>query len=164
MFLKFVFRTLVGALIALALGLATTGGDLIPSLVLVIVCTAGVALLVLLPLCYLIGLAATIAFVPWGATAWTYAEKRRQAETLARQLPLQGRHPDGADPLPRAERALLSYATAALARGEAVAAIHDQLARSGWSEPVIRKTLDLAAGSSPAATSTPPPIPGSAPD
>lgn len=164
MFLKGLFRTMAGAVVGLTMGSLVGGNEFLSSLALAIICTAGLSLLVILPACYLIGLVATIWFVPWGRTAWSYGEKEAQARLEARRVPLQGRSPVDLDSLPRAERAIAAFAMKAFTSGETLANIERRLEQAGWSADLIRRALDAAALPVSSATSTqPPPLPGADP-
>jgi hypothetical protein len=156
MFGKFCFRTFVGIVLGLAMGGLVGGRDFMQGLALAIICTAGISLIVILPACYLIGLAATIAFIPWGSTPWSYAEKEAEERRLARRAPLQGRTPVDISSLPRAERALATYAARASQLGETPATIERRLLDAGWSPQLVRQTITLLGL---AKTDTPPPPP-----
>ena len=83
MFGKFCFRVFVGLVAAIVI----SGGAIIPTIVMTVVCTMGIGLIVVLPAAYLIGLVITIAFVPFGTGGWRY----RKHPVAAAEKPLEPR-------------------------------------------------------------------------
>jgi hypothetical protein len=130
MFEKFLLRTGVGLVAYLIIGSLISGLAAFQFLGVLVICTAGVGLIVVIPACYLIGLMCTIWFIPLG-------EKDRSpaSGTSKTQPPSAGA---------RAQEALEGYILAGLRRGKTPASIREQCLQAGWAENVIRTALESA--------------------
>jgi hypothetical protein len=126
MFGKFCLRVLVGTLVICLFG----GAGM---LAMAVICTAGVGLIVVIPATYLIGLACTIWFIPYGSKSAESEEQRQQFVERRHAEPskvgwkcsMQGRS------------ALQDYIAAAEAKGQEWETIRAELIRLGWDEQTI---------------------------
>ena len=136
MFGDFAMRTFVGMIVALPIYLFLSpthgvgGMDPITALMMMIICTAGTALLVIIPACYLVGLFFTIWFIPFGMS------DAHSADSVSQK-------PRKACP-PRSQAALEEYILSEIKRERVWAEIRKQCASAGWPEEVINKAFDSA--------------------
>ncbi len=124
MFGKFLLRVFAGLLAATVV----TGGKALIVAGLTIYCTAGLGLLIVLPVAYLIGLVCTIWFIPFGKDT--------------------GKTTEGIHVLPNARASLSARAAlegfvhSRLKRGASREMVYELCLRAGWSEEVINAAFE----------------------
>ncbi len=122
MFSNFLFRTSVGILFWLVIGIPLINqscrfGDVLLGFVGLVICTLGLALIPVVPIAYITGFLLTIWFVP---LAW-------------KRLPGQEHRACANKKLDSAQIAAIRYIIRARNIGQSDAEIHEELLRCGWS-------------------------------
>ena len=122
MFGKFVLRTFVGFVVGMLVAIMLYGTDAIRGLYLLVFCTLGLSLLVIIPVAYLIGLLCTFWFIPFG-------KEKTSPPALRHARPAQG------TALAAGSKAqLVQYIEAAVRNQHDKPTILGQCLKAGWSE------------------------------
>jgi len=145
MFGKFLMRTFVGMLVAFPIFLASgvyqgdglSGGNPLMFLLVLIICTCGLSLLVIIPACYLIGLVCTIWFVPFGKPHSSHGRRRRHSNEMSGSSK-ELRHPPGS----RTYDAFIEYVAWATKRGLSREQIRAHCVAAGWPEAVVDTEIE----------------------
>ena len=141
MFGKFVLRTIVGVIVYLVVGTIFTGNAAGQLLAVTVICTAGIGLIIVIPVCYAIGAICTFWFIPFEEGRAQQTRRASPGKTLPKAAASETRK---AVVTSRSQSALEEYMASELSRGMAWHTIHQQCLRAGWPEDAIKAAFDAA--------------------
>lgn len=133
MFGKFCVRTAVGLAIGMGILLLNMEIDeAIGMLLVVVICTAGLSLLIIIPVAYVVGLIVTIWFIPMGGKKWSYSTTGREPPPIPHQK--QNKQ------TPK-NRVLLKFIEESQNQGKNFNQIEAELIQTGWPEEEVHRHL-----------------------
>jgi hypothetical protein len=121
MFGKFILRSFVGLVVGMLVAIMLYGEDAIRALFLMVVCTGGLSLIVIIPVAYLIGLLCTFWYLPFG---------KEKTPTPARR---HARPAQGTALAAESKAQLVQYIEAAIRNQHDKPTILGQCLKAGWS-------------------------------